>query len=267
MTVDRVARTRGLPGLGVVWTAVAAAWAVMLVAVLAGGAGSVHHHAIFEGSHSPLGAFAAVLGFLVAWQVMVVAMMLPSSVGMMNAFAGRAAGEARPRLTVLAFVGGYLAVWGAFGAAALAFDGLIHQGVDGFPWLSARPWLVAGGVLLLAGGFQLSHVREQCQRVCRHPFGFLLQRYQPGAAPAFALGREHARFCVGCCWALMLVMFAAGVANLAWMAALTTVMVYEKVGRHGERIAPIVGVVLIGWAVVVVAHPTWLPTVLAGGSS
>jgi predicted metal-binding membrane protein len=203
----------------------------------------------------------------VAWQLMVVAMMLPSSASMMNVFALRAASDSQPRQAMFAFVGGYLLAWGAFGAAALLGDGLIHHGVDGFPWLHARPWLVAGGVLALAGAFQFSALRQQCQRVCRHPVGFLLHRYQPGPRAAFDLGREHARFCVGCCWALMLVMFAAGVANLAWMAALTAVMVYEKLGRHGERLAPVAGVVLLAWAVVVVAHPAWLPGVLAGGAS
>jgi predicted metal-binding membrane protein len=267
MRLERATVARVLPGPGVLWIAVAATWGTALLAEVAGGAALVHHHAIFEGSHSSPGVVAAVCVFLVAWHLMVVAMMLPSSVTMMNVFSARAAADPLPRRSVSAFVGGYLFVWGIFGAAALLGDGLVHQTVDGIPWLHARPWLVAGGVLALAGGFQFSAVREQCQRVCRHPVGFLMHRYQPGAGAAFALGREHARFCVGCCWALMLVMFAAGVANLAWMAALTAVMVYEKVGRHGARLAPVVGIVLIVWALVVVAHPTWLPGMLAGGAS
>jgi predicted metal-binding membrane protein len=258
---------RSPPGPIVLWGAVGVAWCAALVAEVAGSAALVHHHAIFEGSHSPLGAVVAVGAFLVAWQVMVVAMMLPSSVTMMHVFAARARSGTRPRESVLAFVGGYLLVWGIFGAAALIGDGLVHQTVDGFPWLAARPWLVAGAVIALAGAFQFSALRAQCQRVCRHPIGFLAQRYQPGVDGAFALGREHARFCVGCCWALMLVMFAAGMANLVWMAALGAVMVYEKVGRHGEALAPVVGVVLIVWAMIVVAHPIWLPVAFSGGAS
>ena len=93
---------------------------------------------------------------------------------------------------------------------------------------------------------------------------FLLPRYRRGTAAAFRLGRQHGVFCLGCCWALMLVMFAAGVANLAWMALLGTVMAYEKVAARGERVVPVVGVTLLTWAALVAAHPAWLPHALAG---
>ena len=79
---------------------------------------------------------------------------------------------------------------------------------------------------------------------------------------AFRLGRGHGLFCLGCCWALMLLMFAAGVANLWWMAALTAVMVYEKVGREGARMTRPVGVLLLVLAVLVLLHPAWLPSAL-----
>ena len=92
-----------------------------------------------------------------------------------------------------------------------------------------------------------------------------MQHYRRGTAAAFRLGRGHGVFCLGCCWALMLIMFAVGVANLWWMALLGGVMVYEKVGRHGKRLTPVVGVALLVWAAMVVAHPGWLPASLAGG--
>src|SRR5438093_12591784 len=82
---------------------------------------------------------------------------------------------------------------------------------------------------------------------------------------AFRLGRKHGLFCLGCCWALMLVMFAAGVANLWWMVALGALMFYEKVGRAGDRVTPVAGWALLGLAALVLVHPHWLPRVLGAG--
>jgi predicted metal-binding membrane protein len=103
-------------------------------------------------------------------------------------------------------------------------------------------------VLVLAGGFQFSKLKDRCLTVCRSPGGYLRQHYRRGAAAAFRLGAGHGVFCVGCCWALMLVAFAAGVASLWWMAALTAVMVFEKTGRGGRRgVRPIgVGLIALG---------------------
>ena len=78
------------------------------------------------------------------------------------------------------------------------------------------------------------------------------------------MGRGHGLFCLGCCWALMLVMFAAGVSNLLWMAGLAAVMAYEKIGRRGQQLSPVVGAVLLAWAGLVLAHPAWLPHAMAG---
>ena len=87
--------------------------------------------------------------------------------------------------------------------------------------------------------------------------------YRRGTAAAFRLGSDHGLFCLGCCWAIMLVMFAVGVAHLWWMAAFTAIMVYEKTGRYGKQAVPIVGVVLMGLAVsVLLQSPAWLPRLL-----
>jgi predicted metal-binding membrane protein len=119
-------------------------------------------------------------------------------------------------------------------------------------------------VLALAGAFQFSSLKDACLRQCRHPGAYLLRHYRRGVREAFELGRGHGLFCVGCCWALMLVMFAAGVANLWWMAALTAVMVYEKTGSGGRRAVPTTGLALLLFATLVLAHPGWLPNVLGG---
>ena len=94
-----------------------------------------------------------------------------------------------------------------------------------------------------------------------------MRHYRRGVRGGFDLGRRHGLFCIGCCWALMSLMLAVGVASLVWMGALGAAMYYERVGRHGRRLTPVLGVALIGWGIVVAAHPAWLPGILGGVAS
>lgn len=236
--------------------AIGAAWILAIVAQASGTARFLHHDALIEGGWP---WWAALVAFVVAWQAMIVAMMLPSSMPLIRLFATVSTNQPRHGLTMAAFLGGYAVVWTAFGIAGFLGDVVLHHVVDTTPWLEARPWLIAGAVLALAGAFQFSPLKDACLRACRLPGPFLMQRYGRGVAAAFALGRSHGLFCVGCCWALMLVTFAAGFANLWWMAALTAVMVYEKTGRHGMRVVPIVGGALVVLGALILAHPSWIP--------
>src|SRR5205823_9224118 len=154
-------------------------------------------------------------------------------------------------------------VWTVFGAVAFLGDTRLHRLVHAVPWLGLHPWVVAGGTLALAGAFQFSSLKDRCLRECRHPAAFLLQHYRRGAASAFRLGRKHGVFCLGCCWALMLVGFAAGVANLWWMVVLTLLMVFEKTGRGGDRLSAPIGFGLLGLGGVMFLDPAWLPPLLA----
>lgn len=245
----------------VVLVAIGGAWLLAIAAQVTGGAVLVHHDALIE-SGLP---FSAALGlFLVAWQAMTAAMMLPSSLPMIRLFGAASAGVERRGRTLGALVGGYALVWTAFGAVAFFGDLGLHRLVDASPWLRERTWLVAGGVIAVAGLFQFSSLKDRCLDQCRHPAVYLLRHYRRGVREAFDLGWGHGLFCLGCCWALMLLMFAAGVANLVWMAILTAVMVSEKAGRQGRRLAPVVGVALLVWAGLVLAHPAWLPRALSG---
>lgn len=241
--------------------AIAGAWALAVAAQLSGGAGALHHDALIEGS---LPRWASVALFLVAWQAMLAAMMLPSALPLLRLFARAASGQPRPDAAMAAFIGGYALIWTGFGYVAFVGDVLVHGLVHRQPWLAEHSWLLAGGVLVGAGAFQFTSLKDRCLRVCRNPGAFLLRFYERGAGGAFRLGRRHGLFCLGCCWALMLVAFAAGVANLWWMAALTALMVYEKTAPGGARSVPIVGVVLMGWGALVLAHPAWLPAALGG---
>jgi predicted metal-binding membrane protein len=243
-----------------VLVAIAAAWVLAVVAELTGTAHLLHHDSLIE--HGPP-LWAGVLLFLLAWQVMIAAMMLPSSLPLIRLFAAASGRQERPRAVRGAFLAGYAAVWTAFGAFAFVGDIGVHHTVDAVPWLSAHPWLIGGSVLALAGAFQYSDLKEKCLTKCRQPGPYLLAHYRRGAAGGFRLGVGHGVFCLGCCWALMFVMFAAGVAVLWWMAALTAVMVYEKTGRHGHALTPVVGVALLGLSAVAFAHPPWFPTPFA----
>jgi predicted metal-binding membrane protein len=241
--------------------AIAVAWCIAIFAQLSGSAPFLHHDALIERG-PPLGVAVAL--FAGAWAVMIGAMMFPSSLPLLRLFAVASASQPRPGIALFAFVLGYATVWGAFGIAAFAADVALHRSVDALPWLLARPWMIAGSVLAVAGLFQFTPLKDQCLRVCRLPANFLLRHYRRGTHAAFQLGYRHGLFCTGCCWALMLIAFAAGFASLWWMAALTALMVYERVGRGGLRAVPIAGVTLLAWSALVFLHPAWLPPAFAG---
>jgi predicted metal-binding membrane protein len=240
LTALAVARVRGLPAAVVV--AVAAAWAAALAAELGGFAETLHHDSLLEGGP---GLGSALLLFLLAWQVMIAAMMVPSSLPLVRMYAAASVSAPDRRLAMAAFLGAYALVWSAFGLVAFLGDAGLHGLVASSGWLAANDWAIAPSVLLLAGAFQFTPLKDACLRACRHPASFLRRHYRRGVGGGFWLGLRHAAFCVGCCWALMLVMFAVGTASLIWMAALTAVMVHEKTRPSGAQTVPLTGVVLL----------------------
>jgi predicted metal-binding membrane protein len=244
-----------------VLSAIGAAWTLAVAADRTGWARALHNH-----GEVPRGTslWAALLLFLLAWQAMIAAMMLPSSLPLIRLFEAASRSQEHVRRVRAVFLAGYVAVWTVFGAIAFLGDLGLHRAVDHVPTLAERPQLLAGTILGLAGVFQFSDLKDRCLSKCRHPAPYLLAHYRRGEGAAFRLGLGHGIFCLGCCWALMLVMFALGAAVLWWMAALTALMVYEKVGRHGAAAARVAGVALIAAAVLLLAHPGWLPTALGG---
>ena len=225
----------------VVWTAVAGAWLIAVVAQATGNAGLLHHHALIEGGAPP---WIGVPAFLLGWYVMLAAMMVPGSLPtfrVANASIGRLP---RPRFAQAAFAVAFAVVWTAFGLLAFAGDLAIHRAVDATPWLAARPWLIEASVLALAGAYQFAPLKRRSLAVCRHPVGTRSPAAQLRRG-AFQRGLDDGLACLGSSWALMLLMFAEGFANLWWMVALTALMVYEANGRHGERAASAAGIVLL----------------------
>ena len=221
---------------------VAVAWLVALGAEAGGLAGSLHHDALLEGGS---GFAPSLVLFLISWQVMTAAMMLPSSLPLVRMFAAASASAPRGQRALAAMLLGYALVWSLFGALAFAGDAALHAVLASSAWLGERDWVIAPAVLLLAGAFQLSPLKDACLRSCRHPASFLRRHYRRGTSAGFSLGARHGIFCVGCCWALMLVMFAAGAASLIWMAALTALTVHEKTRPSGKRTVPLTGALLL----------------------
>jgi len=148
-------------------------------------------------------------------------------------------------------------VWSGFGLAAFGADTALHAAISSSSWLERHDWWIGGSVLALAGAFQFTSLKDACLDKCRHPGQFLMRYYERGPAGGFRLGARHGLFCVGCCWALMLVMFAAGVASLVWMALLTSLMIHEKTRPSGARAVPVTGVALLAAASVVLAYSAY----------
>jgi predicted metal-binding membrane protein len=123
------------------------------------------------------------------------------------------------------------------------------------PALAWNGWLIGVAIIALAGTFQFSKLKHQCLEKCRTPLSFVIEHWrgQARARQAFRLGAQHGLFCVGCCWALMLLMFALGTGSLGWMLLLAAVMAIEKNVRWGKRLSAPFGVALLSWAVVLVA--------------
>jgi predicted metal-binding membrane protein len=185
-----------------------------------------------------------VAAMLLMWAAMMAAMMLPSALPMIGTFV-RLNAQQGERGRALAFVAAYLLAWGAFSALATALQWLLQwrDWVD--PMIvSTSPGLTA--LLLLVGGiYQFSPLKRTCLANCRTPVAFLLGEWRPGMGGAFAMGWRHGLQCLGCCWALMALLFVGGVMNIAWIAALTIAVAIEKMAPRGERAAQVLGAALI----------------------
>ena len=169
--------------------AIAVAWALAVGAEISGRGTALHHDALIEGK---LPYALALVLFLVAWQAMIAAMMVPSTLPLLRLFAAAATGQPRPRAAIAAFLAGYALVWTAFGWLAFVGDTMVHATVDRTPWLQQHEWLIAGGTLALAGAFQFSALKDRCLQVCRHPAAFLLRHYERGL-PGALRARTPAR--------------------------------------------------------------------------
>ena len=140
---------------------------------------------------------------------------------------------------------GYLAVWLGFSAFAAAAQWGLHQAMMLAPTMTlTNPW-VAGGIVFAAGAYQITPFKGSCLTQCRSPLGFLMTSWRDGRVGAFSMGVRHGGYCLGCCWALMCVLFVVGVMNLVWVAALSGFVLLEKVGPAAAIVSRVAGVILM----------------------
>ena len=193
--------------------------------------------------------------FLAMWVTMMVAMMFPTIAPIVllhRLVIRRRGGGVAPTVS---FVGGYLLVWAAVGLVPLAvLIGSRYVTVDSI-WVSR----LAGGVLVVAGAYQFTRWKQTCLRACRTPLTFLSTHdFGRGLLGTMRAGVSHGAYCLGCCWALMAVLFAVGLMNLAWMAAIAIVFLAEKNWKHSLILTKIVGTAILVFGLVVLAHPDLL---------
>jgi len=188
-----------------------------------------------------MGNFLAVF---VMWAVMMMAMMLPATTPMVLTFVNLCRHKSQSGLAWV-FVTTYLVIWTGFSAVAT----VIHWGLQVYglitPMMTSSSIWLTGILLVVAGAVQFTPLKEVCLRHCRTPMGFLLTEWRDGATGALHMGFKHGVFCLGCCWALMSLLFVAGVMNLAWVAALTAAVVIEKLHPAGLKIGKFLGGILI----------------------
>ncbi len=213
-------------------------------------------HVMTDGSG--IGGFALVM---LMWSAMTFAMMLPTAGPMVLTYAEiaeTAANKGERIVSPLVVVAGYISVWLGFAVAASALQWLLMRWALLDHGLVSASGLFSGAVFIGAGAYQFSGLKHACVTVCQRPFPFLFARWSSETGAVFRLGLQQGLFCLGCCWAMMLVMFAVGVMNVVWMAALGVVMAAEK-SASTTRFSRLVGAVLIAIGAVfivssVIAH-------------
>ena len=193
--------------------------------------------------------------FIVMWTLMMAAMMLSSMAPLALLYSRTISTHRGPRLT--AFGSGYIMAWGATGVAAFIAADLFGDIAADRP--TVAQW-VAVACFTAAGFYQLTPLKMRCLEHCRSPLAHLMHYIGfKGPARDMRAGAHHGMFCLGCCWALMVLMVAFGVMNVAAMVSLALVIAVEKHWRHGERFARTVGVVAVGWALLIVVDPGFAP--------
>ena len=203
------------------------------------------------------------LGWYVGiWVTMMAAMMFPSAAPMVFLFhrvSRDRAARGQPFVPTWVFALSYLAVWTAYGLVAYGLYRLVVQFDLGFlDWDRGGRWL-AGGAIAGAGIYELTPLKSVCLRHCRGPLHFLLHGWRHGVTGALRMGTQHGAYCVGCCWGLMVVLFALGVMSLTWMAVVAALIFAQKVAPRGEQLTKLFAVAFVGVGIWVASAPGTVP--------
>ena len=244
------------------WLLSALAWILAILATRLGWRALIDHHYLLEKSGLAWPLAAAV--FLAAWQVMIVAMMAPTSLPQTVRALGPHGQPGAPSWRALAVValavGG---VWTAFGLLAFSGDTAIHHLVDVWPWLAAHSFVIGATTLTLAGLFQFTPWKADCLALCRDPRVLFASQAHETRPPLWRASLAFGLASVGSCWALMLVMFGLGVGGLGWMLALTGAMLAESAAPSAAGARRLIGLALLALAALWLAHPAWLVPAVA----
>jgi predicted metal-binding membrane protein len=247
--------------LGSLLVLAAAAWVLLIWQARTMNAGM----AMEESRSATLTAGMGAPLFLAMWMAMMVAMMFPTAAPMILTFARIAAGKERrqqPFVPTWVFVAGYLVIWVGFGVVAYVIALGAERLAERSIWLMDHGAQIGGLLLVAAGLFQLSPLKNICLGKCRSPMAFILQSWRDGYGGAFRMGLEHGRYCLGCCWLLFLILFPLGIMNIIAMVLITALIFAEKAWPVGRRVAQVAAVVLIAYGVLVLLMPDTLPAML-----
>ena len=201
-------------------------------------------------------ATATLLPLFLMWTEMMVAMMIPSAAPMILTFAlvqRKRREQARPFVPTAIFLLGYLVVWTGFSALAALAQWFLHAKALLSPMMVGSSPVLGGVLLIVAGVFQWTPLKNACLAHCRSPLSFLMADWREGKWGAFGMGLKHGVFCTGCCWFLMALLFVAGVMNIWWIAIIAVFVLAEKVAPRGLLVGKIAGALLVAWGVWMIA--------------
>ena len=240
-------RDRAIVGAGLAGIVVLA-WLYLLH--MAGAVSEIEMHAAMGMATPQMQSWGVVDLFLLflMWAVMMVAMMVPSAAPMILMFTAinrRRSEQQGPVVRTGIFVLGYLIAWTSYSALAVPAQWGLHCAAVLSPMMTTTSRYLGGGLLIGAGIFQWTSLKDACLTTCRSPLAFLMGEWREGATGALVMGFRHGAYCVGCCWVLMALLFVAGVMNLVWVAAIAAFVLVEKVVPGGQRISRVGGVVLV----------------------
>ena len=190
------------------------------------------------------------------WAVMMVAMMVPSAAPMVLMFATvnrQRRARTAPYVPTAVFALGYVVVWAVFSLAATLTQWGLNEAALLSSMMRSTTTVLGGLLLVVAGVFQWTPLKEACLVHCRSPLGFIMTHWREGRLGAFLMGLHHGTYCVGCCWALMTLLFVNGVMNLLWVAVLAAFVLVEKVVPAKRRLSQVTGGLLVAWGLFVLA--------------
>jgi predicted metal-binding membrane protein len=203
---------------------------------------------------------ALLVFFVLGWTLMVFAMMLPTSLPLIALFQTMTRGRPDHKLLVVLLIIGYIGVWAWFGLVVHLGDLALHELTEQTWWLSVNSWVLGSGILLVAGVYQFTPLKYHCLDKCRSPLSFIMGHWtgKNERTQALRLGLHHGIFCIGCCWSLMLLMFAVGTGNIGWMLVLGALMAVEKNLPWGRKLSKPLGVLLLVWGMAIAAGARFL---------